>query len=135
MPYGWTQLQKNWVVVRSNNDTTITYNFLKQDLMNLRVYVVKLEGTAALYEETQKIVTLQDSTINTLNKLILNKDYMLNVADSTVKELDKELLRAEAWGKQQEKMKIKYQKRAKNWPKWFGAGGVIGFVACLMLVK
>ena len=64
--------------------------------MNLRVYVVKLEGTAALYEETQKIVTLQDSTINTLNRLILNKDYMLNVADSTITELDKELLRAEA---------------------------------------
>lgn len=103
--------------------------------MNLRVYVVQLEGTAALYEETQKIVTLQDSTINTLNKLILNKDYMLNVADSTVKELDKELLRAEAWGKQQEKMKVKYEKRAKNLPKWFGAGGVIGFVLCLMLVK
>ena len=102
------------MVVRSDKDTTITYNFLKQDLMNLRVYVVQLEGTAALYEETQKIVTLQDSTINTLNKLILNKDYMLNVADSTVKELDKELLRAEAWGKQQEKMKVKYEKRAKN---------------------
>ena len=57
--------------------------------MNLRVYVVQLEGTAALYEETEKIISLQDSTINTLNKLILNKDYMLNVADYTVKELDK----------------------------------------------
>lgn len=135
MQIGWTQLQKNWVVVRSNNDTTITYNFSKDDLRNLRMYVVKLEGTAALYEESEKIITLQDSTIKTLNKLILNKDYMLRVADTTITDLNKELLFAEKWGKEQEKMKQKYQKRSGNWYKWLGAGGIAGFVACLILVK
>ena len=59
------------------------------------MYVVKLEGTAALYEESEKIITLQDSTIKTLNKLIINKDYMLRVADTTITDLNKELLFAE----------------------------------------
>jgi len=48
---------------------------------------MRLEGTAALYQEDQKIITLQDSTIAALNKIILNKDYMLAVADSTVNQL------------------------------------------------
>ena len=48
-----------------------------------------------IYEESEKIITLQDSTIKILNKLILNKDYMLRVADTTITDLNKELLFAE----------------------------------------
>ena len=132
---GWTQSPKKWVIVQSNNDTTITYNFLKQDLINLRTYIVKLEGTEALYKEDEKIIKLQDSVIVNLNKIILNKDYLLRVADTTVYGLNQQLVVSEQWGKDQEKMKLKYKKRAANWYKWFGAGAVTGIVSCLLLLK
>lgn len=132
---GWTQSQKNWVIVQSNNDTTITYSFLKEDLINLRTYILKLEGTAQLYNEDEKIIKLQDSVINNLNKIILNKDYLLRVCDSTIVGLNQQIMAAEKWGKEQEQMKLKYKKRAKNWYKWFGAGGISGIVLCLILVK
>lgn len=135
MPCGWTQSLKKWVVVRSNSDTTVTYSFARDELRDLRVYIMRLEGTAALYQEDQKIITLQDSTIAALNKIILNKDYMLAVADSTVNQLSDGWKDVEAWGKKQEQLKLKYQKRAAYWPVWLSSGGILGVVLCLIFSK
>ena len=88
-----------------------------------------------MYKEDEKIIKLQDSTIVNLNKIILNKDYLLRVADTTVYGLNQQLVVSEQWGKDQEKMKLKYKKRAANWYKWFGAGAVTGIVSCLLLLK
>lgn len=46
--------------------------------------------------------------------MIINKDLMLMVADSTVSNLESQLLKAEIYGKKQEDLKIKYQLRSKN---------------------
>lgn len=133
MQVGWSQQSKNWIVVKSGKDTTITYNFSKNDLMLLRAYVVKLEGTAELYEEDKKVIILKDSIIDILNKIIANKETMLMISDSTVNKLYEELNSSEAWGKEQERLKIKYEAKSKDWPKWLGVGTIIGFISCLLI--
>lgn len=63
--------------------------------MLLRAYVVKLEGTAELYEEDKKVIILKDSIIDILNKIIANKETMLMISDSTVNKLYEELKSSE----------------------------------------
>lgn len=79
-------------MIKSGNDTTITYTFLKEDLTLLRAYIVKLEGISELYEEDKKIIILKDSIIDILNRIIVNKETMLSVSDSTIRKLDTELI-------------------------------------------
>lgn len=135
MQNGWTQRLTNWVIVKSNSDTNLVYTFSKTDIVNLRVYITQLEGNKELFDQNEKIIFLKNSTIEILNKMIINKDLMLMVADSTVSNLESQLLKAEIYGKKQEDLKIKYQLRSKNWPKWLGIGTVAGFMTCLLLVK
>lgn len=135
MQNGWTQRLTNWVIVKSNSDTNLVYTFSKTDIVNLRVYITQLEGNKELFDQNEKIIFLKNSTIEILNKMIINKDLMLMVADSTVSNLESQLLKAEIYGKKQEDLKIKYQLRSKNWPKWLGVGTVAGFMICLLLVK
>lgn len=135
MQNGWTQRLTNWVIVKSNSDTNLVYTFSETDIVNLRVYITQLEGNKELFDQNEKIIFLKNSTIEILNKMIINKDLMLMVADSTVSSLDSQLLKAEIYGKKQEDLKIKYQLRSKNWPKWLGVGTLAGFMTCLLLVK
>ena len=103
--------------------------------MNLRVYVTELEKTKELYELDQSKNILKDSLIDNLKSQLINKDFIIINQDSIVKFQSSELIKLEEWGRNQEKLKLKYKKRSDNWLYIFGSGTLIGGIICLLLVK
>lgn len=103
--------------------------------MNLRVYVTELEKIKELYELDQSKNILKDSLIDNLKSQLINKDFIIINQDSIVKFQSSELIKLEEWGRNQEKLKLKYKKRSDNWLYLFGSGTLIGGILCLLLVK
>ena len=103
--------------------------------MNLRIYVTELEKIKELYELDQSKNILKDSLIDNLKSQLINKDFIIINQDSIIKFQSSELIKLEEWGRNQEKLKLKYKKRSDNWLYIFGSGTLIGGIICLLLVK
>jgi hypothetical protein len=74
------------------------------------------------------LILNQTNQITNQNKMLLLKDSIININGQILKE-------AEAWGKKQEKLKIKYQKITKLIPYTFLSGVISGIILGLLLVK
>ena len=129
---GWGQQSKNWIVQKLNNDTIITYNFTKNDLRNLHVYVLSLEKVYELYNVDKKILSTKDSIILNYKKQIENRESVILTRDSLISYQSDKIVKLDKWGKEQENLKIKYKSQSKY---FFGCGSIIGFVLCLILIK
>ena len=132
---GWTQQLQNWTISKSGQDTIITYNFTKQEFTNLRVYITGLERDHELYEIDEIELVKKDSIIKLQQEQIINKDSIILFKDTIINHQQIDFVKLEKWAKQQESLKIKYQKQASTIPYWLGGGGVLGFILCLMLIK
>lgn len=122
---GWTQSSKNWTILKdSTGQDIIQYNFYKQDLTNLRVYITTLSQYKELYLIDENIIEKQKEDINKAqsiinNNAISNAAYEKSLENSM--QLNKDLI-----------IKVdKYQKRAKRWPYWLGSGFIGGIILCL----
>lgn len=131
--FGWTQSLKNWTISKNNNDTIITYNFTKHELVNLRVYVTKLEETSDLYKISKQQSIVKDSIIKNQSQQVFNRDSIITDKTVIITNQKLDLVDLNKWAKTQEIQKIKYQKRAAAIPYWLGSGGIIGIILCLIL--
>ena len=125
----------NWTVWTHNNDTIISYNFNKKQLTNLRVYVTSLEEIYTLYNIEKEQSLVKDSMLLNYRNQLFNNKVIIQNKDSIIKFQSSELIKADEWGKSQEKLKIKYKKQADKLPYTLGGGGIIGFLLCLLLIK
>ncbi len=135
MPYGWTQSLKNWTITKSNQDTVITYNFTKEEFMNLRMYVTELERDSKLYKINEIELLKKDSIIENKQLQIMNKDSIIEFKDTIISIHTTELKKLDEQFKVEQELKIKFQKQATTIPYWLGGGGVLGFILCLLLTK
>ncbi len=120
---------------KNKQDTIITYNFTKQEFINLRVYVTGLERDSKLYQIDEVELTKKDAIIKNQAIQIVNKDSIIEFKDSIISIRKMELSDLDKQFKQEQQLKIKYQKQAATIPYWLGGGGVIGFILCLLLVR
>ena len=127
---GWSQSLEDWTVYKGNNDTIVDYNFKKDQLRNLRIYVTELERDRELGQLALKEVNIKSELINNLSKQILLKEDVILIKDSVITFQESELLKADEYAKQQERLKIKYQTATKY---TFIGGGVLGIILCLIL--
>lgn len=88
-----------------------------------------------LYKVEQKQSSYKDSIIAVQSTRIINRDSVINYKDTIItinnlklKDLDKKF-------QAEEKLRIKYQKRASKIPVWFGSGTVVGMILCLLLAR
>lgn len=129
MQSGWTQSLQKWTVQKDSaqtGDTIIQYNFLKKDLLNLRLYVTSLEEYKAIAPINEAIIAKQKQELNKYAELVLNKDVIIEEQKQNyqrVEEINKNL-----------QIKVdKYAKQAKAWPYWLGGGFVGGIILCLSI--
>ena len=132
---GWSQSSTNWTVLEQGKDTIISYNFTKPQITKLRVYVTSLEETYRLYNIEKQQSKIKDLMLENYKIQIDNYKFISNESDSIILFQKNELIKADNWGKSQEKLKIKYKNLADKLPYALGGGGIIGFIICLLLVK
>lgn len=108
------------------NDTVIQYDFHKNDLRNIRVYIITLEKYKKISDINEGIIKTQDNEINTL-KLINNNQKVIigNQEKQTVeyKDMTDALI----------KDLVKYKKRSDRWPYWLGGGFLGGILTCVLI--
>lgn len=127
---GWSQSLEDWTVYKGNNDTIVDYNFTKDQLRNLRIYVTELERTEKLYIITLDEISVKDELINNLSDQIGNRESVISIKDSVITFQQSELKKSDEYGKKQEQLKMKY-KKATGYS--FIGGGVLGIILCLIL--
>ena len=132
---GWSQSSTNWTVLEQGKDTIISYNFTKPQITKLRVYVTSLEETYRLYNIEKQQSKIKDLMLENYKIQIDNYKFISNESDSIILFQKNELIKADNWGKSQERLKIKYKNLADKLPYALGGGGIIGFIICLLLVK
>jgi hypothetical protein len=132
---GWTQPLKNWTITKNKQDTIITYNFTKQEFTNLRVYITNLEHDHELYTVDKIELIKKDSIIKVQQTQITNKDSIIEFKDTIINYQTIDFNKLNKWAKQEELLKIKYQKQASTIPYCLGCGSILGFILCLLLVK
>lgn len=129
MQSGWTQSLQKWIVQKDSaqkGDTIIQYNFLKKDLLNLRLYVTSLEEYKAIAPINEAIIAKQKQELNKYAELVLNKDVI-------IEEQKQNYQRVEEINKNLQTKVDKYAKQAKAWPYWLGGGFVGGIILCLSI--
>ena len=121
--------------MEQGKDTIISYNFTKPQITKLRVYVTSLEETYRLYNIEKQQSKIKDLMLENYKIQIDNYKFISNESDSIILFQKNELIKADNWGKSQERLKIKYKNLADKLPYALGGGGIIGFIICLLLVK
>lgn len=85
-------------------DTIIQYNFLKKDLLNLRLYVTSLEEYKAIAPINEAIIAKQKQELNKYAELVLNKDVIIEEQKQNyqrVEEINKNLqIKVDKYAKQ-----------------------------------
>jgi hypothetical protein len=132
---GWSQSLQNWTVSKESNDTIVKYNFKKEQLLDLRLYVTDLEYKSDLYSLEKQKSNLKDSLLINYKLQIGNCNNIIEKKDTIIKFQSSELFKSDKWGKSQEKLKIKYKKQADKIPYSIGAGTLIGIILSLILFK
>ena len=127
---GWSQSLKSWTVYQINSDTLVDYNFTKDQLKNLRIYVTELERTKEINDINLKEIDAKNDLISNLSKQINNRESTIAIKDSIITFQGSELTKADKFGKEQEQLKMKYKKGATY---SFLGGGIVGVLLCLIL--
>ena len=120
---GWTQSSENWTILKTN-DTIVQYNFHKEDLANLRFYILSLQEYKSLYDIDENIIIRQYNQIQNYKSLVSGKEEIILNPDKIVKEtnsINSDLI----------KQVNKYKKKSQKWPYWLGGGFIGGIVLCL----
>ncbi len=106
-----------------NNDTIIEYNFTKESLKDLRLYIHKLEMVSELYTTCEdRLVGEQKSNI-ILRSIIDKKDE--EILDSNLKNYNLTILNKE--------LSAKIDKQNKAIPYYLGGGFLGGLLLCLIV--
>ena len=129
-PFGWTQQSQKWTVWKNNNDTTITYNFTKEDLTNFRIYVINLEKFSELYKIEVEESSKKDSLLNIKNQLIINKDSLINENKKFILYETSELEKVDKLNKD---LQIKCQKQTRAIPYLMGGSALATLILCLLI--
>ena len=130
MPFGWTQQSQKWTVWKNNNDTTITYNFTKEDLTNFRVYVTSLEKFSDLYKIEVIESSKKDSLLNIKDQRIINRDSVIVENKKFILYQQSELQKVDKLNKD---LQIKYQKQTKVIPYLMGGSALATLILCLLI--
>jgi len=101
----------------------------------LRIYVTNLEEIYELYNIEKNILILKNIEIGNLRTQNNGKDSTISILRDMVSYRDSQLEKADKNVETQKALALKYKKRASQWPRWFGAGGVCGIILCLVLNK
>jgi hypothetical protein len=80
-------------------------------------------------------IAFKDSLILNQTNQIINQNKMLSLKDSVISINEQMLKEVNAWGKKQERLKIKYQRITKLMPYTFISGGILGIILGFLLVK
>lgn len=127
MQSGWTQSSQKWTIIKEQSgDTTIQYNFSKEDLTKLRLHVAELE-------EYKDLAFINESIVDIQKRQILLYKSTINNKDSIILLKDKQFMQAMKINKDLDQKVEKYRKQAGKRPYWLAAGFVGGIVLCLSL--
>lgn len=104
----------------------IQYDFQKEELRDLRLYIVSLEKYKNLYEVDEQIIFKKDQQINLYKTVIDNQSDVIKFNEDINSELsninDKLTTQVD-----------KYRKRSKKWPCYLGAGFIGGIITCQLI--
>jgi hypothetical protein len=117
-----------WSIITSkeNKDTIIQYNFFKEDLRDLRLYISYLRSIEEQNKINEELILKQELKLNEYQKVVDEKNSTIasqGVIIKTSKEsntlLDARLQKAE--------------QRANKWPLWLGGGLMGGFIGGMLV--
>ncbi len=131
MQNGWTQSSK-WTVWENNSDTVITYNFFKEDLLGLRLYVTDLEKYKELYEWSIEYTNIQDSLLSVKNSEIVLKDSIILLNN---KWIDEQKIEYNKLLEINSNVIKSYNRQKRSIPFIAGGSAAITLIVCLMLSK
>ena len=131
MRNGWTQSSK-WTVWENNSDTVITYNFFKEDLLGLRLYVTDLEKYKELYEWSIEYTNIQDSLLSVKNSEIVLKDSIILLNN---KWIDEQKIEYNKLLEINSNVIKSYNRQKRSIPFIAGGSAAITLIVCLILSK
>lgn len=131
MQNGWTQSSK-WTVWENNSDTVITYNFFKEDLLGLRLYVTDLEKYKELYEWSIEYTNIQDSLLSVKNSEIALKDSIILLNN---KWIDEQKIEYNKLLEINSNVIKSYNRQKRSIPFIAGGSAAITLIVCLILSK
>ena len=92
---GWSQSLQNWTVSKESNDTIVKYNFKKEQLLDLRLYVTDLEYKLDLYSLEKQKSNLKDSLLINYKLQIGNYNNIIEKKDTIIKFQSSELFKSD----------------------------------------
>ena len=125
---GWTQQSDLWTIWKSNNDTIVSYNFTKDNLKDLRIYIINLQKYKELYDLSEQKDSLNDLHIFNFQNRIINDQQIILLRESEINKIT-------LYAKTQEVEKIKYKNKSKTIPYWFGGGILSGIIGTSLLIN
>lgn len=106
-----------------NNDTIIEYNFTKESLKDLRLYIHKLEMVSELYNTCEDRLDGTQKSNDILKSIIDKKDE--EILDNNLKNYNLTILNKE--------LSAKIDKQNKAIPYYLGGGFLGGLLLCLIV--
>ena len=113
----------NWRIYEKNNDTIIEYDFVKEDLKNLRIYINSLEMYKELYYNSEETFKEFENSLSVFRKI--SEEQHETISNFTLLDYNNNIIITQ--------LKKDIKTSRKNSWYYLGGGIIIGGVVCLLM--